>query len=59
MLYAEKDVTDLGDEDVNLYYQLNTGNLPEAFPQFYAGSLTEDGGCKGLQICAEVVLTWS
>ena len=51
LIYCDPATTELGEEDVNLYYGINTDNIPEAFSDFYKGSLTEDGGCKGLQVC--------
>ncbi len=37
-------------QDVNLYYRLNAQSVPEAFPDFYQGSLVEGGGCKALHV---------
>lgn len=49
-MYADKPAKDLGVEDGGLYYPLNAAMLPEAFQDFYKGTLIEKGGCKGLQV---------
>ena len=51
-LYTDRAAKDLTYEDSDLYYPLNAALLPEAFPDFYKGTLTEKGGCKGLQVTA-------
>ncbi|DBA84532.1 hypothetical protein WJX77_012040 [Trebouxia sp. C0004] len=49
-LYSAKTAAkDLTQEDVSLYYRLNAQAVPEAFPDFYQGTLAEGGGCKALQ----------
>ena len=51
MLYSEKGAAkDLTQQDVNRYYQLNAQLMPEAFVEFYQGTLLEKGGCKALQV---------
>lgn len=48
-LYSAKTAAkDLTQNDVNLYYRLNAQSVPEAFPDFYQGTLVEGGGCKAL-----------
>lgn len=49
-MYSMTAPAELGEEDVNLYAVIDNARIPEAFPPFYKGSLTEDGGCKGLQV---------
>lgn len=49
-MYTDKPAKDLGAEHGGLYYPLNGALLPEAFQDFYKGTLTEKGGCKGLQV---------
>lgn len=49
-MYTDKPAKDLGAEDGGLYYPLNAALLPEAFQDFYTGTLIEKGGCKGLQV---------
>lgn len=51
LLYSEKSAAkDLTQQDVNRYYQLDARLMPEAFADFYQGTLLEKGGCKGLQV---------
>lgn len=45
---AQNAAKDLTQKDVNLYYRLNAQSVPEAFPDFYQGTLMEGGGCKAL-----------
>lgn len=49
-MYTDRAGKDLGGDDGGLYYPLNAALLPEAFKDFYKGTLTEKGGCKGLQV---------
>lgn len=59
-LYSAKTAAkDLTQNDVNLYYRLNAQSVPEAFPDFYQGTLVEGGGCKALHVslsssCAQI-----
>ncbi|KAL3151146.1 hypothetical protein ABBQ38_013010 [Trebouxia sp. C0009 RCD-2024] len=48
-MYTDKSAKDLGGEDGGLYYPLNAALMPEAFQDFYKGTISEKGGCKGLQ----------
>lgn len=49
-MYTDRAGKDLGGDDGGLYYPLNAALLPEAFQDFYKGTLAEKGGCKGLQV---------
>lgn len=53
-MYTDKSAKDLGGEDGGLYYPLNAALMPEAFQDFYKGTISEKGGCKGLQVRSDL-----